>query len=356
MRTFALISLCAIFALTSCSITISAPTTPNPTPFFVTATLPPTSTPYAGTVATTSATPVGLASTALSTTLEGTPFSMTASPGCKDSAVLLQDVTIADGTNVPRGSKFTKTWQLKNNGQCPWNGYNVVFVSGDQMSAPIASPVPPAAPGSTVNISVDLVAPTADGIYTGYFELHNSNGVTVPIGIEKDFWVQITVGNAVIQEPTAITPTDQNGTPVSAPRGPLSCQYTVSASYPDEIVSLINNARTQAGLKALNVNLQLTAAAQGHSIDMACHGLLSHTGSDASTIAQRISAEGYPATFYEKMIYGGGYPQNAFNWWMNDPTHHAVIFDTRITDVGVGYAYIADTAAGSYYTVDVGSQ
>jgi uncharacterized protein YkwD len=281
---------------------------------------------------------------------------MTASPACKDSAVLLQDVTIADGTNVPRGSKFTKTWKFKNNGQCPWNGYSLVFVSGDQMSSPASAPIPPTAPGSTVNVSIDLIAPSADGIYTAYFELRNANGAALPIGIEKNFWVQITVGNAVIQSQSAAAPTAPNGTAVSAPRGPLSCQYTVSASYPDEIVSLINNARTQAGLRALNVNLQLTAAAQGHSIDMACHGLLSHTGSDASTIGQRISAEGYPATFYEEMIYGGGYPRDAFNRWMNDPTHRAVIFDTRITDIGVGYAYIADTAAGSYYTVDVGSQ
>ncbi len=282
---------------------------------------------------------------------------MTASPNCQDSAVLLQDVTISDGTNIPRGSQFTKTWQFKNNGQCPWNGYNIVFVSGDQMSSPVSSPVPPTAPGSTVNISVNLVAPTADGIYTGYFELHNANGTVLPIGTEKDFWVQITVGNVVLQQPTAVGPTAQdNGTPVSAPTGPASCKYTVSASYPDQIASLINNARTQAGLKALTVNFRLAAAAQGHSIDMACHGLLSHTGSDGSSILQRISAAGYPAIFYEEMIYGGGYPQDAFNWWMNDPTHHAVIFDTRVTEIGVGFAYIADTASGGYYTVDVGSQ
>ncbi|MCL4528061.1 MAG: NBR1-Ig-like domain-containing protein [Chloroflexi bacterium] len=353
MRIFVLISLCAILALTSCSISISAPATPNATPFFVTATLPPTSTPYAGAIAAPSATPVSSTSTTPSAASSGTPFSMTASPNCKDSAVLLQDVTIADGTNVPRGSKFTKTWQFKNNGQCPWNGYTIVFVSGDQMNSPLSVPVPPTAPGSTVNISVDLVAPTADGTYTGYFELHNANGIVLPIGIEKNFWVQITVGSA----PTSAAPTAQdNGTPVSVPKGPASCKYTVSASYPDEIMSLINNARTQAGLKALTLNSRLAAAAQGHSIDMACYGLLSHSGSNGSTIGQRISAAGYPATFYEEIIYGGGYPQDAFNWWMNDPMHHAVIFDTRVTEIGVGYAYVADTAAGSYYTVDVGSQ
>lgn len=357
MRIFAFLSTLTILALTSCSLSISTPETPPNTPYFVTSTLPPTQTPYAGAIATVSATPTALVASDNTGTPDGTPFSMTAVPGCQDSAVLLQDVTIPDGTNLPRGSKFTKTWQFKNNGQCPWTGYTIVFVSGDRMSSPDSAAVLPTAPRSTVNISVDLVAPTADGVYTGYFELHNSSGTTLPIGIDKSFWVQITVGNAVLQQPTAVqaAPTD-NGTPVSVPTGPLSCKYQVSGSYPDEIATLINNARTGAGLKALSVNFRLAAAAQGHSIDMACHGLLSHTGSDGSTILQRISAAGYPAIFYEEMIYAGGYPQDAFTWWMNDAVHHAIIFDTRVSEMGVGYAYYSGSAYGGYYTVDVGSQ
>ena len=91
-------------------------------------------------------------------------------------------------------------------------------------------------------------------------------------------------------------------------------------------------------------------------MDMACHSLLSHTGSDGSSIFQRIVAAGYNPVNYLEIIYAGGYPQNAFNWWMNDPVHHDAILNTGITEMGAGYAYVSNSTYGGYYTVDFGSQ
>ncbi len=329
--------------LASGCISISTPTPTNPTPGFVTATLPMTKTPAA------TRTPTGT---------PGTPFPTGSAPAaCRDAAILVQDVTIADGTNVPYGSKFTKTWQFQNSGSCPWSGYTIAFVSGDRMNAPDSAPVPNTTPKSTVNVSVDLVAPTADGIYTGFYELRNSAGKALAIGTYKTFWVKITVGNITLTPPPAGTGAVPTATgTLTTPRGPASCKFEPSPSYQTEVVNLINQARKGAGLPTLNVDSRLTAAAQNHSIDMACFSLLSHTGSDGSSIGQRIARAGYPATFYEEMIFGTGYPQDAFNWWMGDPQHHAVIFDTRITDIGTGYAYVSDSIYGGYYTVDVGSQ
>ncbi len=344
-RFFPVIALVAVL-LTAC-ISISTEPEVTPSPFFVTATLQMTGTslPSVGTP------PTGTAT--VGTTL---PPSGTSAAGCKDSAVLLQDVTIADGTNVPPGSKFTKTWQFKNTGTCSWTGYTVVFTSGDRMGAPDSTPVPSTGSGQTVNVSVDLMAPTAQGAYTGFFAIENANGQTVPVGLYQGFWVKITVGTGAF--PTAVPGTGTpaaNTSPVSQPRGPASCKYAVSSSYLSEIANLINSARTQAGLSTLSINAQLAAAAQGHSIDMACHGLLSHTGSDGSSILQRLEAAGYTPTNYIEIIFGGGYPQDAFNWWMNDPTHRDAILSPNVLEMGVGYAYVADTAAGSYYTVDFGS-
>ena len=336
-----------VLALTACSLSISTPVQVVTTPFFVTATLPSTRTPYAGPPASPTA-----ESTSVST------LSVTAAADCKDSAILIQDVTIADGTNVARGSSFTKTWQFKNSGACPWAGYRIAFVSGDRMGSSDSAPIPATAVKQTVNVSVDLVAPANDGIYTGFFELKNAAGALVPVGIEKNFWVKIAVGNAVVQ-PLVFAP--PGGTPsynptAPDPQGPLSCKYTLSSSYPDEIGTLINTARQQAGLPKLAVSFQLAAAAQAHSIDMACNGLLSHTGSNASTIYQRITAAGYTPTNYLEIIYGGGYPQNAFDWWMGDQVHHDAILSTSVKEMGVGFAYIANTASGGYYTVDFGSR
>lgn len=328
--------------MASC-VSIGLPTAGNPTPAFATVTLQPTKTPYASPTRPVTATPT--AST----------LSSTVPANCKDSAVLVQDVTIADGTNVPYGTKFTKTWQFRNTGECPWQGYSIAFVSGDRMGAPDSAPVVDTAPKSTVNVSVDLVSPTTDGIYTGIFELRNASGKALGIGIEKTFWVKITVGTATIPTlPAASSPVPTVAGTVSVPKGPGSCKYVLSGSYPAEVVTLINQARTSAGLPALTANAQLASAAQGHSTDMACFSLLSHSGSDGSTIQQRIAAAGYSSTYSEEMIYAGGYPQDAFDWWMGDPTHHDIIFDTRVTEIGVGYAYVSDSAYGGYYTVDLG--
>lgn len=52
----------------------------------------------------------------------------------------------------------------------------------------------------------------------------------------------------------------------------------------------------------------------------------------------------------------GGFPKDAFNWWLGDPPHKAVILDDRVKEFGVGYAYLPQTACGSYYVVDLGVQ
>jgi uncharacterized protein YkwD len=331
--------------LSACEVSIGTPTPPNPTPPFVTATLPATRTPIGSPTSPATVTPTS-------------SLSITAAANCTNGAVLMQDVTIPDGTNIDRGAKFTKTWQFQNTGTCPWINYKIAFASGDRMGAPDTAQVPDTAPKKNVDVSVDLVAPAGDGVYTGFFELQDSQGKALPIGIEKTFWVKVTVGNATLPTapaPASVIPT-LAGT-LASQKPPGSCTFVTSGSYPSEIVQLINQARTGAGLAALTVSPQLMAAAQAHSEDMACYSLLSHTGSDASSISQRIAAAGYASSYSLEMIYGGygAYPQTAFDWWMNDPTHHAVIFDARVKEIGAGYAYVENSADGNYYTVDVAS-
>jgi hypothetical protein len=331
-----------LMSLTSCISVELQTEMPAGTLPFVTSTLAPTSLAYT------------LPSrTPLNSTLETTPLG-TRPVNCKDRAVLLEDVTIPDNTSLPPGEKFTKTWRFQNSGTCPWTGYTVAFLAGDRMGASVSSPVPQTAAHATVDVSVDLMAPSMDGAYTGYFELHDSAGTMIPIGTEKSFWVKIVIG-------TVITPTGTltTGTPTSAalytPGGPLSCDYLLSKPYHEEIAGLINSTRTKAGLPALTINAQLAAAAQAHSIDMACFGLLSHSGSDGSSPQKRVAAAGYPA-FIEEIIYASGYPKNAFDWWMNDQIHRAAILNPNAIEMGIGYAYVSTSLYGGYYTVDFGSR
>jgi uncharacterized protein YkwD len=341
--------LLTVLSLASCIKVSQQVATPTPA-LFVTSTLPPTKPGLSLLTDTPGASQTPDAST---TATPGTPSEASAAV-CRDSAILLEDVTVPDNAQMQYGQKFTKTWRFQNNGKCNWIGYTIVFVAGDHMSSPDSASVPETEAGKSVDVSVDLTAPSLDGGYTGYYELRNANGETLAIGTEKTFWVKILIGTITAAPVPTIALTPIKVTPVKV-TGPASCKYSTSSSYANEIANLINNARLQAGLATLSINAQLAAAAQGHSIDMACHGVISHTGSDGSSVHERVAAAGYSPSFSSEIIYGSGYPQTAFDWWMNDQVHRNEILNARYTEMGVGYAYVSDTAYGGYYTVDFGS-
>jgi uncharacterized protein YkwD len=120
--------------------------------------------------------------------------------------------------------------------------------------------------------------------YTTYFSLQSATGESITIGAEKAFYVKVIVGTAGAPALTQ-SPSTSMGTPaVSIGKMNIYCKYNYSenAGYVQELAALINQARGNAGVSALNLNPLLTQAEQGHSIDMACNNFLGHEGSDGS--------------------------------------------------------------------------
>jgi len=334
------------FLLTGCISISSADETPTVPPQFVTSTLPPTK----ALVLPSTVTP----GTPVAMTLTGTPATQapTAPPDCKVQAVLLEDVTIPDDTRVPAGETFTKTWRFKNTGTCHWSGYTINFLTGDRMDAPDSAPIPDTLAGSTVDVSLDLTAPTANGSYSAYFTLKDAEGESIDIGTEKTFWLKIIVGDGA-ESPTSAPGGASTGTSGNTTNGTTAdCNVSENAATVTQIGVLINNERQKNGLPELTINPQLSNAAQKHAADMACKGMLSHTGSDGSYVSTRISKAGYGASYSEEIIYAGGGPLAAFDWWMNDKPHRDAILNTKATEMGVGYAYLSTSSYGGYYTVD----
>jgi len=116
-----------------------------------------------------------------------------------DKVAFVSDVTIPDGTAFDAGKTFTKTWRVKNAGTCTWTtDYKLVFVSGEAMSGATATNLKAAvAPGATVDLSVDLKAPTTPATYTGNWALKNTAGKVFGLGVtaDKPWWVQIKVNS-----------------------------------------------------------------------------------------------------------------------------------------------------------------
>ncbi len=107
-------------------------------------------------------------------------------------------------------------------------------------------------------------------------------------------------------------------------------------------------------LPAFKPSSALGAAARNHSVDMAQNNYMSHTGSDGSSPWDRIRAAGYSFTSAAENV-GAGYPtaDDMVNGWMSSPGHRANILSNEC-DIGVGYAYDAQSTYGYYWTLDLG--
>jgi len=105
------------------------------------------------------------------------PPTSTPSSTCNQMA-FVADVTVPDGSQFAPGVSFVKTWRVKNTGVCTWSaGYALVFDSGERMGGAESTPLGVSvAPGETVDISVELTAPTSPGTYQGYWLLRDANG------------------------------------------------------------------------------------------------------------------------------------------------------------------------------------
>lgn len=83
-----------------------------------------------------------------------------------------------DGTNVSAGAEFDGSWSFKNIGTSTWTtGYEYRFAGGTNLAkAKIYTLKRSVAPGDTITLAGDMVAPSQAGRYTSYWELVNENG------------------------------------------------------------------------------------------------------------------------------------------------------------------------------------
>ncbi len=114
---------------------------------------------------------------------------------------------------------------------------------------------------------------------------------------------------------------------------------------------LVNAEREKAGCAPLTENAKLTKAAQDHSQDMADHENMSHTGSDGSSMSDRLARVGYKfRSAGENVAYGYNTPESVMDGWMNSSGHRANILNCGFKEIGIGLAQ-----PGHYWTQDFGS-
>ena len=273
---------------------------------------------------------------------------------CEDKAAFYADVTVPDNTVFEQGVAFEKTWQIKNAGTCTWENYHLVFAGGSNLDAPLSNPIPAVKPGELVNVSVKLKSPTLGGVYTSFWEFQIQAGKRFGVNAGGVDWIWAKIAVPVFA-PGAELPG-----PMPAAATP-NCKPTSSPEWVQQILKLVNQGRLDAGLPPLTLQPQLSAAAQAHSEDMACKNYTDHIGSDGSDWYARIKTQGYPYRYAsENIFYGnpdfGIGPTDAYDFWFNSKVHHDNMFSTKVTEIGIGYAYSPDSTYRGYYTLNFGKR
>lgn len=323
------------------SLPTATPTTEPAAAPTASPTVAPTAEPTAETLQEPTATPTSesQAQPGPSPTSQPAPGSDSASsePACEDKAAFYDDITVPDDTSFRHNVPFEKIWRIRNVGTCAWDGYTLVWAGGSLLDAPLSNPIPFTAPGSFVDIGVNMKSPNKGGVYLSQWQFQSAAGrrFGVNAGGVDLIWARISV---------TWYPEGSSSPAVSTLPAPAGgCNLARNPAYIDRLLELINNARGEQGLAPLTLEPRLSAAAQAHSEDMACKNYMDHTGSDGSTWAERVKAQGYVYSYVSENIYAGdpafgGDADGAFDWWMNSQVHRDNILSSKITQIGIGFA------------------
>ena len=121
------------------------------------------------------------------------------------------------------------------------------------------------------------------------------------------------------------------------------------------VLTQINATRAANGCRPVAASPQLTVAAARQANDMLANGVQGHTGSDGSSVAQRVRDAGSMsyAKLGEIVFWStgpGGTATAAVTWWMNRPGHRAIITDCDLTEAGFSAVSNGDkiTVAGDF--------
>ncbi|MCJ7695785.1 MAG: NBR1-Ig-like domain-containing protein, partial [Anaerolineaceae bacterium] len=95
---------------------------------------------------------------------------------CTNQAVFLEHVSIPVNAIMTPNWSFNKTWRVQNTGTCNWEGYDLIYISGDLLNATSPKSVPIVTAGSIADIGIDLLAPGISGSYSAIWRLRSAEG------------------------------------------------------------------------------------------------------------------------------------------------------------------------------------
>lgn len=123
-----------------------------------------------------------------------------------------------------------------------------------------------------------------------------------------------------------------------------------------QFLDILNDYRTDNGLQPLTLDLELTAAADWMSYDLASRSTFSHIDSLGRDPGQRARDFGYYGGVGENIA--GGWPfgsaQTVFEAWKSSPGHNKNMLGSSYRVIGIGLAYDPTSPYLYYWTTDFG--
>ncbi|MEU5322309.1 CAP domain-containing protein [Streptomyces sp. NPDC021056] len=232
--------------------------------------------------------------------------------------------------------------QASGGGLGGWRVVSFPWWGGDK-SDPVADPTP-------------SVSPVASATASGTSATAAPSGTPSASPFSATPSASPSVAGSPSVAPASDAP-DESTSPSASPQATSSSGApgpSVSSAAPgptERVLVLVNAERAKAGCAPLTENAKLTEAAQDHSQDMADHQNMSHTGSDGSSMTDRLARVGYKfRSAGENVAYGYNTPESVMDGWMNSSGHRANILNCGFKEIGIGLAQ-----PGYYWTQDFGS-
>jgi uncharacterized protein YkwD len=123
------------------------------------------------------------------------------------------------------------------------------------------------------------------------------------------------------------------------------------------LYALIARARADAGRAPLTWHPLLAEAAVIHARDMAACGVVSHTGSDGSTISDRLMRIGYAPRYRGELIaWVPAGADLAFDWWWRSSIHHTTMLGPSYRDIGIARVDHPTRVGHNYFVVVLGKE
>ena len=119
-------------------------------------------------------------------------------------------------------------------------------------------------------------------------------------------------------------------------------------SYAEQVLSLVNAERANAGLAPLSMNYTLVSASKVRAAEITQS--FSHTrpnGSSCFTAYDEAGVSYWGAG--ENIAAGQWSPESVMNSWMNSPGHRANILDGSFTQIGIACYYDPNSSYGYYW-------